>query len=122
MAILPSPWEPHGVKFIQIIECKNLCLENEGDTELVGSLIQLGSVKETTNRDLDALAESLGVSETEDTGVVNLGLDKGIAVEVELSTDLEGNRGLSVRMRGLGVPDSLGTSLDISIDAVVVRC
>ena len=97
-----------------------LCLKDERDANLVGSLVQLGGVKETTDRDLDALAESLGVSETEDTGVVDLGLDKGIAVEVELGTNLEGNGGLGALL-GLGIPDGLSTSLEIRVDAVVVR-
>jgi len=90
----------------------------------VGSLVQLGGVKETSNGDLDALAESLGVSETENTGVVDLGLDKGIAVEVELGTNLEGNGGLGALLASgvsLGrVPNGLSTSLEIGVDAVVV--
>src|SRR5690348_3972515 len=98
----------------------NLCLKDEGETELVGGLVQLGGVEETGDGDLDALAESLSVSETENTGVVDLGLDKGIAVEVELGTDLEGDGGLGALL-GLGVPDGLSTGLEIRVDAVVVR-
>ena len=101
-----------------------LCLKDKGETELVGSLVELGGVKETSNGDLDALAEGLGVSDTEDTGVVDLGLDKGIAVEVELGSDLQGNGGLGSLLGSggsLGVPDGLSTSLEIGVDAVVVR-
>lgn len=89
----------------------------------MGSLVKLGSVKETTDGDLDTLAESLSVAETENTGVVNLGLDKGIAVEVELGTNLKSDGALGLVTSGgsLGVPDSLSTSLEISIDAVIVR-
>lgn len=88
----------------------------------MGGLVQLGGVEETTNRDLDTLAEGLGVAETKDTGIVHLGLDKGIAVEVELGTNFEVNGGLGSRVSCLRVPGCLGTSLEISIDTVVVRC
>jgi hypothetical protein len=98
----------------------SLCLKDEGETELVGRLVQLGGVKETGNGDLDALAESLGVSETENTSVVDLGLDKGIAIEVKLGTDLESDGGLGALL-SLGIPDGLSTSLEIRVDAVVVR-
>lgn len=91
----------------------------------MGRLVQLGGVKETTNGDLDALAEGLGVAETEDTGVVDLGLDKGIAVEVQLGTNLQsdGRLGSLALTSGgsLGVPDGLATSLEVGVDAVVVR-
>jgi hypothetical protein len=80
----------------------------------VGSLVELGGVKETTDRDLDTLAEGLGVSETEDTSVVDLGLDESGVVEVGLGTDLEGD----ATGGGLGVVDSLGTGLDVLVDLI----
>ena len=91
----------------------------------MGSLVQLGGIKETSNRDLDALAKSLSVSESENTSVVDLGLNKGITVEVELGTNLKSDGGLGTLLTsGVSlsrVPDGLSTSLEIGIDAVVVR-
>lgn len=90
----------------------------------MGSLVELGGVKETTDRDLDALTDRLSIAESENTSIVNLGLDEGVAVEVELGTNLKSNGALGggTSSRGsLGVPDSLSTSLEISVDAVIVR-
>ena len=80
---------------------------------------------------LDTGSESLGVTEAEDTSVVDLGLDEGgvvlhvsfgperrhIAYKVGLGSDFEGD----TTGGGLGVVDSLGTSLDVLANSVVVR-
>lgn len=80
-------------------------------------VVELGGVEGEAERGLDTGAESLGVAEDKDTGVVDLGLDKGSVVEVRLGADLEGD-GLGGR---LCVVDGLGTGLDVLGDLVVVR-
>lgn len=77
---------------------------------------ELDSVKSKTERGLDTRSESLGVAEAEDTGVVDLGLDESGVVEVGLGTDLE----VDIRVGALGVVGGTGTSLGVSVDAVVV--
>jgi hypothetical protein len=44
------------------------------------TVVETGSVEGKTEAGLDTGAESLGVAEAEDTGVVDLGLDKGSVV------------------------------------------
>lgn len=82
-----------------------------------GRVVELGGVEGKAKGGLDAGAEGLGVAEDEDTGVVDLGLDKGGVVKVSLGADLErdtaGGR--------LGVVDGLGAGLDVLRDLVVVR-
>ena len=56
-------------------------------------------------------------TEADNTSVVDLGLDEGGTVEVDLSADLEAD----TTSGGLGVVDGLGTSLDVAVDALVVR-
>lgn len=79
----------------------------------------------------------MSVTESNDTQVVDLGLDKGTVVEVtvkgkavrndmfrivselvylRLCADFDGN----TTVGGFGVIDSLGTSLDVSVNTVVV--
>lgn len=77
--------------------------------------------------------ESLGVAKDEDTSVVNLGLDESGRVKVAVCGSISPNSRVRTRYsrlgadfevhtssRSLGVVDSLGTSLDIARDTVVV--
>lgn len=80
-------------------------------------VVELGGVEGKAEGSLDTGAESLGVAEDEDTGVVDLGLDEGGVVKVGLGTDLEGDTAGG----RLGVVDGLGASLDVLRDLVVVR-
>jgi len=82
-----------------------------------GGVVESGGVESETPRDLDTGSESLGVTEAEDTSVVDLGLDESSVVKVGLGSDLERDTAGG----GLGVVDSLGTSLDVLADSVVVR-
>jgi len=82
-----------------------------------GGVVESGGVESETPRDLDTGSESLGVTEAEDTSVVDLGLDEGGVVKVGLGSDFEGD----TTGGGLGVVDSLGTSLDVLANSVVVR-
>jgi hypothetical protein len=83
-----------------------------------GSIVQPLSVQGQTKGSLDSRSKSLGVRRSEDTGVVNLDLDGGGVVEVDLGSDLErdttGGR--------LGIVNGLGTGLDVLGDLVVVGC
>lgn len=81
------------------------------------SIVQLLGVESKTEGSLDTGAESLSVTQSNDTRVVDLSLDKGSSIKVDLGADLEANTAVS----GLGVIDSLGTRLDVAVDAVVVR-
>jgi len=81
-----------------------------------GGVVESGGVESETPRDLDTGSESLGVTEAEDTSVVDLGLDESGVVKVGLGSDLEGD----TTGGGLGVVDSLGTSLDVLANSVVV--
>lgn len=75
------------------------------------------SVKRKSERSLDARSETLRVTEKNDTGRVNLGLDERRRVEVRLGANL----GRDGTLGGLGVPDGLSANLDLRRDAVVVR-
>ena len=55
-------------------------------------------------------------TKSNDTRVVNLGLDERGGVKVSLSTDLESNTAVG----GLRVVDSLGASLNVTANAVVI--
>lgn len=99
-----------------------LRVESERGTDLVrggtgGSVIESLGVETETEGDLDTGAEGLGVTKAEDTGVVDLGLNERGVVEVSLGTDLE----VDLAGGGLGVVNSLGTSLNVLGDLVVVR-
>ena len=86
-----------------------------GRTDRVG-VVQLLSIEGETEGSLDTGAESLSVAEANDTSVIDLGLDEGSSVKVDLGADLEGDTAVG----GLGVVDGLGTSLDVAVDALVV--
>lgn len=102
-----------------------------------GNLVQSLGVKSKTEGGLDTRAQALGVAESDNTRVVDLRLEEGGVVKVavvgkiasteehlqrdelvhsRLGTDLEGN----TRGGSLGVVDGFGTSLDVTVDAVVV--
>jgi len=82
----------------------------------VGVLVELGSINGSTDRGLDTRAESLSITETNDTVVGDLGLDESSRIQLKLGTDFKSNR-----VSALGVPGSLTGSLDVSVDTVVVR-
>jgi len=82
----------------------------------VRSIVQPLCIERETERCFNAGAESLGVSESQNTRVVDLSLDECSRVEVGLGTNFQGDTGGS----GLGVVDSLGSSLNVRADAVVV--
>jgi len=99
----------------------HLSLEDEVSANLVGGasgvdLVQLLSVESETEGSLNTGTEGLGVAESKDTMVVDLGLDEASSVQESLGTNLKADTLSS----SLGVVDSLGTSLDISADTVVV--
>lgn len=79
---------------------------------------ELGSVESKAQRGLDARSQCLGVAEAEDAEVVDLCLDKGGIVEVDLGSHLEVDPSVGGR---LGVVGGTGTGLDVGVDAVVVR-
>jgi hypothetical protein len=83
-----------------------------------GSIVQPLSVQGQTKGSLDSRSKSLGVRRSEDTGVVNLDLDGGGVVEVDLGSDLEGD----TTGGRLGIVNGLGTGLDVLGDLVVVGC
>jgi hypothetical protein len=98
-----------------------LSLEGDRGAELVRvgrslGIAKLGGVEGQTEGGFDAWSESLGVAEAEDSGVVDLGLDKGGVVKVGLGTDLE----VDAAVGALGVVGGSGTRLSVSVDAVVV--
>lgn len=100
----------------------HLRVEDKRRTDLVSggtglSVVEALGVETQTERDLDARAQSLGVTEAQDTRVVDLGLDERGVVEVGLGADLE----VDLTGRAAGVVDGLGTSLDVLGDLVVVR-
>jgi len=82
----------------------------------VSVFVKTSSINGSTEVDLDARTESLSVSKTEDTGVGDLGLNEGSSIQLELGTNFEGNS-----VGTLGVPRSLTGSLEVAVDAVVVR-
>lgn len=57
------------------------------------------------------------LTESEDTGVVDLRLDERSRVKIDLGTDLEAD---VARRRRTGVVDGLRASLDVGVDTVVV--
>jgi len=98
-----------------------LRFEGEAGTNLVSRpgrshIVQLLGIDSETKRSLDTRAKSLGVPKSEDTGVVNLGFDKGSRVQVGLGTNLEVNTGSG----SLRIIDGLGTSFDIRAHTVIV--
>lgn len=99
-----------------------LAVEDERSADLVrggtgGSVVQPLGVQSQTKSGLDARSQSLGVRSGEDTGVVDLELDGGGVVQVDLGTDFE----CDTPGGGLGVVDGLGTGLDVLGNLVVVR-
>lgn len=81
------------------------------------TVIEARSVQAQAKRGLDTGAQRLGVTEAEDTGIVDLGLDKRSIVEVGLGADLQRDTASG----RLGVVHGLGTGLDVLADLVVVR-
>ena len=57
----------------------------------MGVLVETGSVNGSTKVNLDTRTKELGVGNTKDTRVGDLTLDKGRAVELELSTYFKSN-------------------------------
>lgn len=82
-----------------------------------GSVVQPLGVQSETESGLDTGSQSLGVRSGEDTGVVDLELDGGGVVQVDLGTDFESD----TTGGGLGVVNGLGTGLNVLGDLVVVR-
>lgn len=82
-----------------------------------GSVVQPLGVQSQTKGGLDARSQSLGVRSGEDTGVVDLELDGGGVVQVDLGADFE----CDTTGGGLGVVDGLGAGLDVLGNLVVVR-
>lgn len=72
----------------------------------------------STESEGDALTENLGVSQSGDTLVVDLGLDERLAVKLVLAGNLESD---TTGVSALGVPGGLGTGLNLRVHAVVVR-
>jgi len=93
----------------------SLVFDGESKAELVGVLVELGSVNGGTDGSLDTGAESLSVTKANNTSVGDLGLDEGSGIQLDLGTDLKGNR-----VGTLGVPGSLTRGLDVRVDTVVV--
>jgi len=99
-----------------------LAVEDERGADLVGgsaggSVVQPLGVQSETESGLDTGSQSLGVRSGEDTGVVDLELDGGGVVQVDLGTDFESD----TTGGGLGVVNGLGTGLNVLGDLVVVR-
>lgn len=78
--------------------------------------VKTSSINGSTEVNLDTGTERLSITETEDTRVGDLGLDKGRRVQLELGTNFEGNS-----LGTLGVPRSLTGSFEVTVDTVVVR-
>lgn len=81
------------------------------------TIVQPLSVQSQTEGDLDTGPQSLSVTGSQDTRVVNLELGESGIVQISLGTDFKGN---TPRSR-LGVVDSLGTGFDVFRNLVVVR-
>lgn len=99
----------------------NLSFKGDRSTQLVGvgrslRVAQLSSVEGETKGGLDTGSECLCVTEAEDTGVVDLGLDKRSIVEVSLGANFQVDVGVGT----LGVVRSSCTSFRVGVDAVVV--
>ena len=82
----------------------------------MGILLETGSVKESTEGELDAGAEDLSVSKPKTPKRVRLDLDKGIRVEDILGTDLDGHV-----VEGLESTRGLGRNLSGLVHLLVVR-
>jgi len=107
--------------YLCLLYFTHLRFESEASANLVGracgsDIVQLLGIDSKTERSLDARAQSLGVPEGKDAGVVNFRLDEGCRVQIGLGTDLEVNTGGG----SLGLVDGLGTSFDIGAHTVVV--
>jgi hypothetical protein len=94
----------------------HLTLEGEASTELVGSLVELLGVERTTQAQGNTLAEEDVVGKSGNTAVVDLGLGERDGVDAVLAGNLKADG-----VAGLGVPGSLGTSLNLAVNLVVVR-
>lgn len=90
-------------------------MPNKTKTHLVWRRVELLGVEGGAETQRDALAEENVVGESGNTAVVDLGLGEGERVDAVLGGDLETDVGAA-----LGVPDSLGTGLDLRVDLVVV--
>lgn len=82
----------------------------------MGRLVELLGIEGSTKAKGDTWAEENVVGNSSDTTVVDLGLSEGNWVKSVLGGNLKTNI-----VAALGVPDSLGTSLDLGVDLVVVR-
>jgi hypothetical protein len=82
----------------------------------VGSLVKLLGVERTTKTQGDTLTEEDVVGDGGNTAVVDLDLGERDGVNAVLGGNLKADG-----VAGLGVPGSLGTSLDLAVDLVVVR-
>lgn len=82
----------------------------------MGSLVELLGVERATETQGDTLTEENVVSKGSNTAVVDLDLGERDGVDAVLAGDLKTDS-----VAGLGVPGSLGTSLNLGVDLVVVR-
>lgn len=112
---LLSPWPAERSRALGLEDERGADLVSDG--RVLGAS-ELGSVEGKTQGSLDTWSESLGVAEAEDTDIVDLGLDEGGVVEVSLGSDLEVDLGAVVGR--LGVVGGSCSSLDVSVDSVVV--
>lgn len=86
-----------------------------GSAYLVWGRVELLGVEGGTEAKGNTLTEEDVVGESGNTTVVDLGLGEGQWINAILGGDLETDVGT-----GLGVPDSLGTGLNLGVDLVVV--
>lgn len=95
--------------------------KNEVKTDFVSGsrLIQTLGINGCTKTKGYTRAEKLVVSKSSDSLVINLGLDKGGRVQLVLGGNLQTN---TTSVPALCVPSCLGTSLDLSVNLVVVGC
>jgi len=80
------------------------------------NFVQSLGIDSKTEGSLNTRTKGLSITEREDTIVVDLGLEERSSIEVSFSTNLKAD----TLCGGLGVVDSLGTSLDVGGHAVVV--
>lgn len=116
---------------------QSLALEGEAGAELVGSLVELLGIKRGTKTQGNTLAEEDVVGKGGNTVVVDLELYAELCQRLVptsargwgatnlgerdgVDAVLGGNLEADV-VAGLGVPGSLGTSLNLAVDLVVVR-
>jgi len=90
-------------------------MPNKTETHLVWRRVELLRIEGGAEAQRDTLAEEHVVGEGGDATVVDLGLGEGERVDAVLGGDLEADVGAA-----LGVPDGLGTGLDLRVDLVVV--